>query len=110
MSAPRIKKIEFLTPASEFTADSGSADLRVSLEDGGHSTFIVATPDQPGRWMSQNRAAFSFGSPVVYLNRLDEPAVARAAEALASEMSGYWLRYFNSEGDQSKVARTLKRP
>mgnify|MGYP001578910645 CR=1 FL=1 len=94
MPTARIKSLEFLDRDPKAAPESGGARLRADLEDGGESRFSVATPDQPGRRLQ--KAEFSFGEPVLFVRRLDEPTVAAAAQAMASDMGGYWLRYYNT--------------
>jgi hypothetical protein len=100
MPTARIAGLEFLreqdAPALE--PSSASAGLRASLEDGKQSTFQVATADQPGRWVEGE--GFTFGAPILFVQRLDEETVAEAAQAMAAEMGGYWLRYYNSPGER----------
>lgn len=107
MPPARIQSLAFRSPESGQQPDSGSADLEVGLEDGKRSAFVVATADQPGRWMLDSKKGYSFGTPVVFVGRLSQETVAAAAQAMAEEMGGYWLRYYNSDTDVSAVARTL---
>ena len=106
MPIAQIRALEFLTPEDSLDPGSATADLHAELEDGRHSTFAVATPEQPKRWLGPE--GFSFGTPVLFCKRVDRETVAEAAQALAAEMGGYWLRYYNSADIASKVARTLK--
>lgn len=108
MPSPRVASIEFITAADGLAAAGGSVDVQVKLEDGTYSSFVAATPEQPGLWMKGGRADFSFGTPVLFVSRLDRETVGRAVEAMAAEMGGYWLRYYNSLGDLSTVGRTLR--
>lgn len=106
MPAARVGSIEFISPSEAARPSSGNADVQVGLEDGSFSSFVAATPDQPARWMEEDGQGFSFGTPVLFVGRLDHDAVGEAVVAMAEEMSGYWLRYYNSLGDLSGVART----
>ena len=84
--------------------------LRVHLEDGSLSSFAVATPEEPGRWLSESCWDFAFGTPSLFVSRMEKGTVRRAIEAMAHEMGGYWLRYYNSRGRVSWVGRTLGSP
>lgn len=108
MAAPRIRSIEFISPVGEEASSGDNADVQVKLEDGSSSSFVAATPDQPGRWMDNDREDFSFGTPTLFIARLEREAVAEAVQAMAQDMGGYWLRYFNSLGDLSAAVRELK--
>jgi hypothetical protein len=100
MPTARIAALEFVAqdPVRELAPQSDSVGLRAALEDGKVSLFQVATPDQPQRWVETE--GFSFGAPVLFVKRLDLETVAEAAQAMASEMGGYWLRYYNSPGER----------
>lgn len=99
MPTARIAALDFLNEANEtLEPSSGSVGLRASLEDGKQSVFQVATADQPARWVEAD--GFSFGAPVLFVKRLDQETVAEAAQSMAAEMGGYWLRYYNSPGER----------
>ena len=98
MAPARIRSLEFLAPEKERAVpESAESGLRAGLEDGGESTFFVATPNQAARWLADTD--FSFGAPVLYVRRLDQETVAQATQAMASDMSGYWLRYYNAASE-----------
>jgi hypothetical protein len=97
MPAARIASLEFVP--GEPAVDSATAGLKAGLEDGKQSTFSIATPDQPALWTAAE--GFSFGAPVLFARRLDQETVAEAAQAMAAEMGGYWLRYYNSPGERA---------
>ena len=97
MPSAQIRALEFLARQNEARPESSSATLRASLEDGKESTFKVATPDQPA--LALEAEGFSFGMPTLFVRRLDEETVAEAAQAMAAEMGGYWLRYYNTPGE-----------
>lgn len=96
MPTARIQSLEFVP--GEPAPERSSAGLKAGLEDGKQSTFFVATPDQPAVWTQEE--GFSFGAPVLFARRLDQETVAEAAQAMAAEMGGYWLRYYNSPGER----------
>ena len=106
MPPARIQSLEFLDPETGLKPESSGTGLRAGLEDGGKSVFFVATADQPGLWLKAQE--FSYGAPVLYVSRLDQETVAEAAQAMAAEMSGYWLRYYNSPEKEVSPARPAK--
>jgi hypothetical protein len=76
---------------------SGTALVRVRLEDGKQSVFTAATMDAPARWLKKGKAGFRVGRPVLFVRSLEPAAVADAVNWMAADMGGFWLRYYNSE-------------
>ncbi|MCX5795637.1 MAG: hypothetical protein NTY77_09105 [Elusimicrobia bacterium] len=105
---PRIRNIEFLSAPPE-NRDSGGAEVRVNLEDGSASAFGVLTPSHVGHRMNEAGQDFSYGTPALFVKRLDQEGLAKAAQAMASDMSGFWLRYYNSRRDEKKKAKGRKK-
>jgi hypothetical protein len=105
---PRIRHIEFLSAPPE-NPESGGADVRVHLEDGSASSFGVLTPNCVGHRMNEAGQDFCYGAPALFVKRLDQAGLAKAAEAMAADMSGFWLRYYNSTRDEKKRAKGRKR-
>lgn len=104
MTAPKVAFIDFLDPLARVDPASGEARVRVGLEGGRESAFLVATFDRPARWMKERKIAFWFAEPVLYVLRLDAPTVADAVASMASHLGGYWLRYYRaSPGSPSKI-------
>ncbi|MBI4678433.1 MAG: hypothetical protein HY748_12705 [Elusimicrobia bacterium] len=95
----KVRSIEFLERrgSSDGACDKGSAVIRVQLEDGKRSVFTVATMDEPSRWVDENKGGFRLGPPVLFVRSLAEESVAGAVAAMAADMGGFWLRYYNSE-------------
>jgi len=105
---PRIRRIEPLSPLPE-DPDSGGATIRVSLEDGSSSSFDALTPSHVTRRMNEAGQDFSYGAPSLFLRRLDQEGLARAAAAMAADMSGFWLRYYDSKPADKKKAKGKKK-
>jgi len=107
---PRIRSIEFVGAPPE-NPDSGSAEIRVCLEDGSSSVFGVLTPSHAAQRMNDAGKDFSYGEPVLFVKRLDQEGLGRAVEAMGSDMSGFWLRYYNRERGikKTKAARGRKK-
>ena len=93
---PHVRSIEFLSPRPA-DLSSGEAEIRVSLEDGSSSAFGILTPDRVALGMDEGGKDFSFGSPALFLKRLDQDCLGRAVESMAAHMGGFWLRYYNSK-------------
>jgi len=93
---PRIHSIVFLSPVPG-NPDCGGADIRVSLQDGGCSVFSVLTPSHVGPRMNEAGKDFSYGHPALFVRRADRENLGRAVQAMAADMSGFWLRYYNSK-------------
>ena len=105
---PRIRFIEFLSPAPE-NPDSGAADIRVNLEDGSASCFGVLTPSHVAHRMNDAGQDFSYGEPVLFVRRLDQDGLNKGVGAMAEDMSGFWLRYYNSKPAAKKKAGGRKK-
>jgi hypothetical protein len=99
---PRIRHIEFQSAQPE-NPDCGCGDVRVDLEDGSASSFGALTPNHVGRRMNEAGKDFSYGEPALFVKRLDQEGLAKAAEAMAADMSGFWLRYYNSKRGEKKA-------
>jgi len=93
---PLIRSIEFLAQAPG-SSTSGSAEIRVHLEDGSSSRFGVLTPNCVMTRMNGEGKDFFFGPPVLFAKSLDPKSLGRAVEKMAAHMSGFWLRYYNSK-------------
>ncbi|MBI3552251.1 MAG: hypothetical protein HY077_07015 [Elusimicrobia bacterium] len=96
MPMPRVTEILLAPPESELAPESGEAEITVRFEDGGSSVFAAATPDRAAQWIEKGKKGWHFGNPVLFVIRLDRPSVEAAVAAMASDMGGYWLRYYNS--------------
>ncbi|MEK7744371.1 MAG: hypothetical protein AAB578_08270 [Elusimicrobiota bacterium] len=103
MGPPLIRSIRFLDHPPE--GGAGCAQIRVEMEDGSASTFTVSTPEDVAGRMSGKRRDSLFMEPVVFVRSLEEPVVREAVEAMAAEMGGYWLRYYNRRVENSPKKR-----
>ncbi|MEK7388491.1 MAG: hypothetical protein AAB036_02210 [Elusimicrobiota bacterium] len=95
MAAPKIESIDFLTPLDRIDPVSGDCELHVTFADGGSSRFRAATFDRAQTWMRTSRRQAWWSAPVLFVARLDRDTVTAAVSAMAAEMGGYWLRYYN---------------
>ena len=96
MPGPRVSSVEFVDPVSSVAPESGDLRVTVRIEGGKDSTFRAATFDGPGRWMAADRAGHWFSEPVLYLRRIDETSIGAAVDSMASQLGGYWLRYYRA--------------
>ena len=104
MPAPQVAFVDFLDALERLNPDSGEARVRIGLQGGRESSFLVATFDRPEAWMKQGKAGHWFAEPVLYVRRLDETTVRAAVNAMAVDLGGYWLRYYRSApGRPSKI-------
>ncbi len=92
MPAPIVASIDFAPPAD---VSSGDCDLSVVFEDGGGSTFKVATFDRAEAWMTEAETKAWWSEPVLFVTSLDRETVRAAVDAMAAEKGGYWLRYYH---------------
>lgn len=66
----------------------------VELEGGRTISLRVAAPAEAAGWVAA-KAPYAFGDPVLFVARKDEAAVCAAVAAMAADMGGYWLRYYD---------------
>lgn len=69
--------------------------VAVELENGRTLSIRVAAPAEAASWISPKQP-YAFGDPVLFVARRDEASVARAVAAMAADMGGYWLRYYDA--------------
>jgi hypothetical protein len=94
MSALEIASVELLSAPAD--PASGECEVRVSFVRGGCSTFRAATFDRPAAWLAASKASAAWTPPVLFVRRLDEDGVRAAVAAMAADIGGYWLRYYNT--------------
>lgn len=96
---PQIRSIEFLQKP-----EGGRAQILVRLEDGSSSSFAVSTPSEPAAALEAGGRGFFFGRPVLFVASLDEASIGEAVNALAADIGGFWLRYYNTPGASKDIA------
>lgn len=89
-----VKSLKFLKP---FFSNGPGRELLVELQDSSSSQFSLAQPSESAAWLKQG-PGYYFSAPVLFVAGADEESVGEAAVAMAGEMGGYWLRYYNSAG------------
>ena len=94
MPAPIVASIDFAQPRPE-DVSSGDCELTVTFDDGGGSTFTVATYDRAEAWMAKAKSKAWWSDPVLFVENLEAATVRAAVDAMAAEMGGYWLRYYH---------------
>ena len=92
MPALKVASVTFAAPADP---SSGDCELTVAFEGGGGSTFKAATFDRAEAWLAASKKKALWSDPVLFVERLDQKTVRAAVDAMAAEMGGYWLRYYN---------------
>ncbi len=85
MPAPIVASIDFAPPVD---ISSGESELTVAFEDGGGSTFTVATYDRAEAWMTKAKSKAWWSDPVLFVASLDRDTVRAAVDAMAAEMGG----------------------
>jgi len=106
MPAARVRSIKLLRGNARPDSPRDSARIQVRLEDGSLSSFVAATPDCPAARMKTAKQTYSFSTPILFVEKIDEETLGEAVVAMAEEMSGYWLRYYNSPGKPSRAQRS----
>lgn len=103
-AAPKVAYLDYLDALERVDPSSGQVRLRVGLDVGKESTFVAATYDRPAAWMKAKKQDFWFAEPVLFVRRLEDGLVRKAVESMASQLGGYWLRYYReSPGAPSKI-------
>lgn len=98
--APQVRSIEFTTPPK-----GESAEILVKLEDGSSSLIGVATPRKPAAELK--RGDYAFGAPTLYVDKLDEETIGEAVSVMATDIGGFWLRYYSrARGGEGKPMKT----
>ncbi len=110
MGLSRVAEVCLLAPKSGLHSGSGQSDVEVRFEDGGISSFLAATPDQPALWIQDGKRGWHFGSPVLFVGSLDRACVEKAVQAMAYDMGGYWLRYYNSPQVKKRARPASSQP
>ncbi|HVE14754.1 MAG TPA: hypothetical protein VNI01_15265 [Elusimicrobiota bacterium] len=95
MPPVQIRAIAADGPKKRPTA--GEIRVRIALDDGSETAVLASTPERPRLWVEEG-GGFSFGKPALYLLDLSEASIQAGARALASDLGGYWLRYYNALG------------
>lgn len=108
MALPEIHSIELIPPDAQLDLDSGEVQIKVNLKDGTSSSFMVTTPDRPGLRIQSEKKDASFGPPALFARRLDQETIGEAVAAMAQNMGGFWLRYYNSLEKSPGVPRPLR--
>jgi hypothetical protein len=104
MPVSKIAFVDFLDSLERADPASGEARVRVGMDGGRESSFVVATFDRPAHWMKESKLDHWFSEPVLYVRRLDAATVRAGVEAMASDLGGYWLRYYRAApGAPSKI-------
>lgn len=73
---------------------SGRAEVEIRLSNGKTVLLAAAAASSAPEWVAKEGLAW--GPPTLYLKSLEPEEVRRAVEAMAAELSGYWLRYYGS--------------
>jgi len=92
--SPRIKAIKPRDPKAFSDPKATRLELDIELENGPASRVLVRTPEDLSGDCGAERP-FAFGRPVLFVAKIDEATVGEAVSAMAQELSGYWLRYYD---------------
>lgn len=83
--------------------------VKISLADGSVVSVLATAPDRPAAWVAAG-GGFSFGKPALFLRGLADGDIQAGASALAQDLGGYWLRYYNSLGRAAKAGPAKPAP
>lgn len=106
MPVASVAAVEIGEPAD---SPRGRLPVRVRFEDGRESCFEAVAPSQ---LEGAVKKGWTFGTPTLYVATLERPAIEAAVAAMAQEMGGYWLRYYNTapKPKAEKPAKAAKKP
>jgi uncharacterized membrane protein YpjA len=90
----RLQRIEYLSSWDDIDPESDNVDVHIYLDDGSVYSLLVATPKNIYWCMENEGIDYFFGTPPVFVARLDKAHVERAIEALISTDDGRWLHTY----------------
>lgn len=97
---PEVRSIRFLKQSA-----AEELEILVRFKDGGESSFLAATPGRPAAVLRDGKDFF-LGPPMLFVAGLDEDSIQEAVGAMASDIGGFWLRYYNKPRSSLKTKRT----
>lgn len=86
----------------------GEAEILVGLGDKGESSFLAAIPARPAAVLRDGEDFF-FGPPALFVAGLDEISIKEAVGAMAGDIGGFWLRYYNRPRVSRKTGGSTKK-
>ena len=95
----KLLRIEYLSSWDKVDPESDNIDVHVHLEDGRIYSLLIATPSNIYWCMKNEGINYFFGTPPVFVARLDETNVGRAVKALIEEEDGRWLHIYGALQD-----------
>lgn len=106
MGTRKPKKIRLLQ-AEPLKPDSDSVDLQVDFEPGKPCSFVAETPDGPRRRIEHDHLDYSFGTPVLFVKKMNAETLKRAVKAMAGEHDGIWLDYYDTWGNRAAFSQQV---
>jgi hypothetical protein len=88
--------IEYVSSLSDVDPENDNLDVHVRLSDGRVYSFLIATPNNIYKCMTNDGNEYFFGTPPVFVRVLDRMHVETALRALLSEYDGRWLETYGT--------------
>jgi hypothetical protein len=86
--------IQYVSSLDDVDPENDNIDVHVRLRDGRVYSFLIATPNNIYKCMSNDGNEYFFGTPPVFVRSLDRTHVEEALGALLSEYGGRWLEIY----------------
>lgn len=93
-------EIRILSPLKETNPENDNIDVHVQLDDGRIFCFLFATPPNIIWCMTNEGIDYYFGTPPVFVRRLDMECIEKAINAILTEDGGRWLEVYGVLQDQ----------
>ncbi len=88
--------IQYVCSLRDVDPDNDNLDVHVRLSDGRVYSFLLATPSNIYKCMTNEGNEYFFGTPPVFATVLDRMHVETALRALLSEDDGRWLETYGT--------------
>jgi hypothetical protein len=88
--------IEYVSSLSDVDPENDNLDVHVRLSDGRVYSFLIATPNNIYKCMTNDGNEYFFGTPPVFVRVLDRMHVETALRAPLSEYDGRWLETYGT--------------
>ncbi len=96
MEIPVLQKIEFLCLPENIDPENDNVDVAFHLSNGQVYSLLVATPNNIFSCMDNEGTDYFFGTPPLFVRRIDQATLARAIGALISEDDAKWLGIYGT--------------
>jgi hypothetical protein len=97
MSEPAaLLRIEYVSSLDDVDPENDNLDVQIFLTDGQVYSLVVGTPRNVERCVENEQIEYFFGTPFLFVSRLDKAHIEQAVCALLSEDQGKWLDIYGT--------------